>query len=100
MSESVSMDVFNETMKRIEAMMSASEARHSAIMHQQAEQIEQIRGEVKELRAVVEGYGDTLAVTVEALNSRASRWGIVIGAVLSFAAVVIAAVSVYVGVFR
>ena len=100
MSDYVSMDVFNETMKRIEAMMSASEARHSAIMHQQAEQIEQIRGEVKELRAIVEGYGDTLTVTVEALSSRSAKWANFFAGIMGFAAVVIAAVSVYVGVFR
>ena len=86
-------DTFDETMKRIEAMMSASEARNAA-------QIAEIRGEVKELRAHVEGYGDTLTVTVEALNSRSARWANIIGAVMGFAAVVVAAVSVYVGVFR
>ena len=86
-------DTFDETMKRIEAMMSASEARNAA-------QIAEIRGEVKELKAVVEGYGDTLTVTVEALNSRSARWANSIGAVMGFAAVVVAAVSVYVGVFR
>lgn len=86
-------DTFDETMKRIEAMMSASEARNAA-------QIAEIRGEVKELKAVVEGYGDTLTVTVEALNSRSARWANIIGAVMGFSAVVVAAVSVYVGVFR
>ena len=91
--EFVRKDTFDETMKRIEAMMSASEARNAA-------QIAEIRGEVKELKAVVEGYGDTLTVTVEALNNRASRWANVIAAVMGFAAVVAAAVSVYVGVVK
>ena len=100
MSDYVSMDVFNETMKRIEAMMSASEARHSAIMHQQAEQIEQIRGEVKELREHVSGLENILLVVVDQLNNKTNRVLTVLGYALAGSAVVIAAVQVFVAVFK
>ena len=81
-------DTFEETMKRIEAMMAASEARTAA-------QIAEIRGEVKELRAIVDGQGDTIAAYIETFTARSSFWQGVLGAVIGGCAIVVAAVQVY-----
>ena len=81
-------DTFEETMKRIEAMMAASEARTAA-------QIAEIRGEVKELRAIVDGQGDTIAAYIETFAARYSFWQGVLGAVIGGCAIVVAAVQVY-----
>lgn len=96
--EYVRKDTLEEVMKRIEVMMAASEARQNA-------QIAEIRGEVKELRAVIDGYSETAAAYIDSTDKRINdiqstlnafisrqagtitRWGIVI-------AVMIAAVQI------
>ena len=88
-------DTLNETMKRIEAMMAASEARHREYAAKQDAQIAEIRGEVKELRAIVDGQGDPLAAYVQSFSARSSFWQGVLGAVIGFCAVAVACVQVY-----
>ena len=49
-------DLYDEGIKRIEAMMAASEARHQA--------------QIRELRAICEGLGDTIAAYADMTNKR------------------------------
>ena len=86
-------DTFDETMKRIEAMMSASEARNSA-------QIAEIRGEVKELRAHVEGLENVALVIADQLNNKSNKLSMLLGVVVAGSAVIVAAVQVFVAVFK
>ena len=104
-------DTFDETMKRIEAMMSASEARHTAIMHQQNAQIEQIRGEVKELRAEIRGevkelrehvtgLEEVVLLVANQINNRQNKLQNLLGYMIAGAAVVVAAVQVFLAIFK
>ncbi len=54
-------DVHDETMKRIEALMAASEARHERIA-------EEMRGEIKEINAKVDGLYNTFQTFKDSLN--------------------------------
>ena len=86
-------DTFDETMKRIEAMMAASEARNAA-------QIAEIRGEVKELREHVTGLEDVVLLAVNQINDRQNRIQNLLGYMIAGAAVVVAAVQVFLAVFK
>ncbi|MBQ2617193.1 MAG: hypothetical protein IJF90_10060 [Synergistaceae bacterium] len=94
MSENfVRKDTFEEVMKRIEVMMAASEARNAA-------QIAEIRGEVKELRAHVEGLENVVLVIADQLNNKSNKLSTLLGVVVAGAAVIVAAVQVFVAVFK
>ena len=97
--EYVHKDFNDEGIKRIEAMMAASEARHQA--------------EIRELKAIAEGLGDTIAAYADMTNKRidalenamnkSSSWTekilsgalAVTGIAIGLAAVIIAGVQVY-----
>ena len=94
MSENfVRKDTFEEVMKRIEVMMAASEARNAA-------HIAEIRGEVKELRANVEGLENVVLVIADQLNNKSNKLSTLLGVVVAGAAVIVAAVQVFVAVFK
>lgn len=93
-------DTFNETMKRIEAMMAASEARHREYCAIQDTKIEEIRGEVKEIRQQVSGLENLLLVVTEQLNSKQNKTLNFMTSLIAGAAVVVAAVQVFIALFR
>ena len=86
-------DNFDEVLKRLEALNAASEARHQAM-------IAEIRGEVKEIRATVEGCGDTLAAAVQGIIEKRNYFSGFLGMVIAGAAVIIAAVQAYAVFFK
>ena len=79
-------DTFDETMKRIEAMIAASEARHREYSTRQ---------DARNAAQIIEGYGDTLAAYVQSFSARSSFWQGVLGVVVGGCAIVVAAVQVY-----
>lgn len=86
-------DTFEETMKRIEAMMAASEARTAA-------QIAEIRGEVKELRRHVDNLENVTLLVSSQLNSRGNTLLAVLGCAIAGSAVIVAAVQIFVALFK
>lgn len=79
-------DTFDETMKRIEAMMAASEARTEK--------------QIAEIRQQVSGMENLLLVVVDQLNSKQNKAMGLLACVIATAAVIIAAVQVFIAVFR
>ena len=88
-------DLYDEGIKRIEAMMAASEARHQA--------------ELRELKAITEGLGDTVAAYADmtnrriddlidrdnAMNRRFDRFINYIGIVITLCGAIVAGVQLY-----
>lgn len=97
-------DTFDETMKRIEAMMSASEARNAAqiaeIRGEVKELCAEIRGEVKELREHVAGLEEVVLLVANQLNNNQSKLQNLLGYMIAGAAVVVAAVQVFLAIFK
>ena len=97
--EYVSKDIFNEIIKRMEAMNEAHEERTARI-------IEEIRGEQKRLDEKIEGAIDTFVIAIQDTNKRiddihsivnglTSKIWSVLGIMAGFCAVVIAGVQVW-----
>ena len=96
--EFVRKDVFEEVIKRMEALNAASEARAAA-------QIAEIRSEVKEYKAQAEVYraesrreSESLASDIRGIKDRLDdmrSWMGVMGFGMTFAAIAIAAVQVW-----
>lgn len=102
-------DTFDETMKRIEQMMIASEARHEritaeirgeskAFQSSVKADIAEIRGDVKALSRQVEGLEDTIVAYVSGFSSRGSCWQWLLGGIIGLSAIVVAGVQVYLAV--
>ena len=93
-------DVFDVTLKRIEQMMAASEARHNAMAERQERQIAQIRGEVAALHEHVSGLENLTLMLSDQLNSKRNTGLVILGYIVSVSAVIVAAVQVFLAVFK
>lgn len=114
--EYVRKDVYAESIRRMEEMMAASEARHERLTAEIRSEfkafqsavkadIQEIRGEVKDIRGdvkalsqQVDGLGDTIVAYVSGFSSKGSFWQGVLGAIIGLSAIVVAGVQVYLAV--
>ena len=95
-------DMFEETIKRIEAVHEASlkeiRAMNAAAEARTAAQIAEIRAEVKVYRTDSRRESESLASDIKAIKDSLSdmkSWQGVLGFVITFSAIIIAAVQVY-----
>lgn len=72
-------DVFNSEIKRMEALIAASEARHEKLNAE-------IKGEIKNLHTRIDGIVDSLLIAIdgikEAQNKTLTMWGIIVAVVM------------------
>ena len=77
--EFIRKDVFDAEIKRIEALIAASEARHEKLNAE-------IQGEIKNINTRINGVIDSLLIAIdgikEAQNKTLAMWGIIIAVVM------------------